>query len=297
MSYSSWCQQEQRRLLNRECSKYRLVQLEVVMFYTKEGQLHWYFLQMWYQDSVCYWSSVFHQSIFFQIVTGKVKDESGKNKKEDRRKKATGGKSGGGTQGRETKTKAVKNKHKGRKGASRDSDSEDDTPPPQPSGSGKFPHVEFLSLEDLQTEITNFSELADCPEELVESLASELNPVLTRQFQDVAQSAFLATVSAGSDARKKTHQQLVEKVSALLTSIRLAEKSIKVCSNWVLYDDWGQIVPTRLQIFITPFVNEFMQFLCSSSAFRSSMKRNRYSWENTCWRPSVLKSLTSCLST
>lgn len=207
------------------------------MFYTKEGHLHLYFLQMWYQDSVCYWSSVFHQSIFFQIVTGKVKDESGKNKKEDRRKKATGGKSGGGTQGRETKTKAVKNKHKGRKGASRDSDSEDDTPPPQPSGSGKFPHVEFLSLEDLQTEITNFSELADCPEELVESLASELNPVLTRQFQDVAQSAFLATVSAGSDARKKTHQQLVEKVSALLTSIRLAEKSIKVCSNWVLYDE------------------------------------------------------------
>ncbi|XP_063605952.1 E3 UFM1-protein ligase 1-like [Penaeus indicus] len=211
------------------------------------------------------------QGVFkVQVTTGKVKDESSKNKKDDRRKKAAGGKSGGGTQGRETKTKAVKNKHKGRKGASRDSDSEDDTPPPQPSGSGKFPHVEFLSLEDLQTEISNFSELVDCPEELVEALATELNPGLTRQFQDVAQTAFLATVSAGSDARKKTHQQLVEKVSALLTTIRLAEKSLKV------FDEEKQIQLKKhlLKTQCSEIINELLIYLADESHLDISKEKD-----------------------
>ncbi|XP_064079725.1 E3 UFM1-protein ligase 1-like [Macrobrachium nipponense] len=161
---------------------------------------------------------------------GKQNDDSNsKNKKEERRKKAVGGKFGGGTQGRETKTKSVKNKNKGRRGAAQDSDSEDDLQNRQASGegSGKFPKIEFLSLEKLQEEIANKKELADSPEELIEEMAKDLQESLTKEFQEVVQAAFLATVAVGGDTRKKTHQQLQEKVSALITTIRLSEKGIK----------------------------------------------------------------------
>lgn len=157
-------------------------------------------------------------------------EDHGKSKKEDRRKKAAGGKSGGGTQGRETKTKATKTKHRGKKGGgpAQDSDSEDDTSSHQTAGPGKFGHVDFLSVDEMQKEVADFPELAECPEELVEGLTDHLHRPLTREFQDVAKSTFEATVAAGGDARRKTHQQLQEKVSALLTTIRLSEKSVKV---------------------------------------------------------------------
>ncbi|MPC75454.1 E3 UFM1-protein ligase 1 [Portunus trituberculatus] len=164
------------------------------------------------------------------VATGKVKqhdEDFGKNKKEDRRKKAASGKSGGGTQGRETKTKATKNKGRGKKGGggAHESDSDDDRQ--KSTGGGESPAVEFLSVDDMQTEITNFSELVDCPEELVEELTNHLHNPLTRQFQEIAKSVFMATVAVGGDARRKTHQQLQDKVSALLTTIKLSEKSIK----------------------------------------------------------------------
>lgn len=172
--------------------------------------------------------------IFLKVAVGKIKqhdEDSGKNKKEDRRKKAASGKSGGGTQGRETKTKATKNKGRGKKGGGgvHESDSEDDYQ--KGNAAGESSVVEFLSVEDMQTEITNFSELLDCPEELVEELTSHLHNPMTKQFQEVAKSVFMATVAVGGDARRKTHQQLQDKVSALLTTIKLSEKSIKVCER------------------------------------------------------------------
>lgn len=159
----------------------------------------------------------------------KQEEDTGKSKKEDRRKKAASGKSGGGTQGRETKTKATKNKARGRKGGTRESDSDEDCQKGSASGESV---IEFLSVEDMQTEITNFSELMDCPEELVEELTKHLHSPMTKHFQEVAKSVFMATVAVGGDVRRKTHQQLQDKVSALLTTIKLSEKSIKVCGNW-----------------------------------------------------------------
>lgn len=167
------------------------------------------------------------------MAVGKIKqdDDSGKSKKDDRRKKAASGKSGGGTQGRETKTKATKNKGKGRKGGgNHESDSDEEYQ--KGSASGESSVVEFLSVEDMQTEVTNFSDLMDCPEELVEELTKHLHQPLTKLFQEIAKSLFMATVAVGGDARRKTHQQLQDKVSALLTTIKLSEKSIKVCSEY-----------------------------------------------------------------
>ena len=171
---------------------------------------------------------------FLQVAVGKIKqhdEDFGKNKKEDRRKKASSGKSGGGTQGRETKTKATKNKGRNKRGGAGGHDSDSDDDRHKGNAGGESSLVEFLSAEDMQTEIGNFSELVDCPEELVEELTSHMHNPLTKQFQEVAKSVFMATVAVGGDARRKTHQQLQDKVSALLTTIKLSEKSIKVCGR------------------------------------------------------------------
>nr|XP_045606783.1 E3 UFM1-protein ligase 1-like [Procambarus clarkii] len=201
-----------------------------------------------------------------QVSTGRLKqqdEDTGKSKKDDRRKKAATGKAGGGTQGRETKTKATKNKYKTRKGPAQDSDSDDDNSAQQHIGGhgGNASHVEFLSLEDMQTEITNFSELTDCPEELVEELTNDLHRPLTRQFQEVAKSIFLATVAVGGDARRKTHQQLQEKVSALLTTIKLAEKSIKVFDE----EKQMQLRKHLLKTQCSELMNELVLYLADDS--------------------------------
>lgn len=89
--------------------------------------------------------------------------------------------------------------------------------------------MEFLSAEEMKTEVTNFPDLEDCPEDVVEELAQDLLRPLTQQFQEVARGVFLATLNAESgEGRRRTHQQLQDKVSALLTTIKLSEKSLKV---------------------------------------------------------------------
>ncbi|XP_071532971.1 E3 UFM1-protein ligase 1 [Panulirus ornatus] len=201
-----------------------------------------------------------------QVESGKVKHvdaDFGKNKKEERRKKAASGKAGGGTQGRETKTKAVKNKYRGRKGPYQDSDSEDDSNVQHTLGGGgsNVSFIEFLTVEDMQTELTNFSELIDCPEELVEDLTKHMHHPLTKQFQDVAKSVFLATVAVGGDARRKTHQQLQEKVSALLTTIKLSEKSIKMFEE----EKQLQLRKHLLKTQCSELVNELVLYLADDS--------------------------------
>lgn len=201
-----------------------------------------------------------------QLYSSKSKqndDSNSKNKKEERRKKAVGGKFGGGTQGRETKTKSVKNKNKGRRGAAQDSDSEDDVQTRQASGDGpgKFPKIEFLSLEKLQEEIGDKKELTDSPEELIEEIAKDLQESLTKEFQEVVQAAFLATVAVGGDARKKTHQQLQEKVSALITAIRLSEKGIKAFDGEIQL----QLKKHLLRTQCSELVSELVLYLADDS--------------------------------
>ncbi|KAG0725427.1 E3 UFM1-protein ligase 1 [Chionoecetes opilio] len=198
-----------------------------------------------------------------QVAVGKIKqhdEDFSKNKKDDRRKKAASGKAGGGTQGRETKTKATKNKGRGRRGGGGGHDSDDDDDHHR-GNAGDSSAVEFLSVEDMQTEIVNFSELADCPEELVEELTSHLHNPMTKQFQEVAKSVFMATVAVGGDARRKTHQQLQDKVSALLITIKLSEKSIKVFDD----EKQTQLKKHLLKTQCTELVNELVLYLADDS--------------------------------
>ncbi|CAL4111274.1 unnamed protein product, partial [Meganyctiphanes norvegica] len=197
-----------------------------------------------------------------QLSSGKAHvEEGGKGKKDDRRKKAAGGKAGGGTQGRETKTKATKNKYKGRKGA-HDSDSEgDDVAAPSSTAPGQLPHIDFMSEEEMQQEVSKVEELYDCPEELIEELTTHMHRGLNRQFQEVARSVFQSSLSGGGQSRRKTHQQLQEKVTALLTTAKLCEKPIKV------FNEDQQILLKKhlLKTHCTELVNELVLYLADDS--------------------------------
>ncbi|KAH6929395.1 hypothetical protein HPB50_026911 [Hyalomma asiaticum] len=152
------------------------------------------------------------------------------DKKDERRKKAAGGKSGGGTQGRETKTKAVKPKKQQRRGrGGGDSDSDDDAGdgPSRSHRSQQQQELEFMTVDEMRVQLEQLPLLRDCPPELSQSIAEKIHRPLTRKYQEVARSVFLATSSASGAARRKTFAELQEKVSSLLLSIQQFDRGIK----------------------------------------------------------------------
>uniref|UniRef100_A0A224Z6F4 E3 UFM1-protein ligase 1 homolog n=1 Tax=Rhipicephalus zambeziensis TaxID=60191 RepID=A0A224Z6F4_9ACAR len=156
--------------------------------------------------------------------------EDKQDKKDERRKKATGGKSGGGTQGRETKTKAVKSKKQQRRGrGGGDSESEDDAGdgPSHSHRSKQQQELEFMTVDEMRVQLEQLPLLRDCPPELSQSIAEKIHRPLTRKYQEVARSVFLATSSASGAARRKTFAELQEKVSSLLLSIQQFDRGIK----------------------------------------------------------------------
>uniref|UniRef100_A0A131YWZ4 E3 UFM1-protein ligase 1 homolog n=1 Tax=Rhipicephalus appendiculatus TaxID=34631 RepID=A0A131YWZ4_RHIAP len=156
--------------------------------------------------------------------------EDKQDKKDERRKKATGGKSGGGTQGRETKTKAVKSKKQQRRGrGGGDSDSEDDAGdgPSHSHRSKQQQELEFMTVDEMRVQLEQLPLLRDCPPELSQSIAEKIHRPLTRKYQEVARSVFLATSSASGAARRKTFAELQEKVSSLLLSIQQFDRGLK----------------------------------------------------------------------
>ncbi|XP_075751981.1 E3 UFM1-protein ligase 1-like isoform X2 [Rhipicephalus microplus] len=157
--------------------------------------------------------------------------EDRQDKKDERRKKATGGKSGGGTQGRETKTKAVKPKKQQRRGrGGGDSDSEDDAGDGSSHShrSKQQQELEFMTMDEMRVQLEQLPLLRDCPPELSQSIAEKIHRPLTRKYQEVARSIFLATSSASGAARRKTFAELQEKVSSLLLSIQQFDRGLKV---------------------------------------------------------------------
>lgn len=158
--------------------------------------------------------------------TGKlIVDEGGKEDRKDQRKKKAAGasKSGGGTQGREVKTKSTKKKAKGR-GYLEDSDDEG----VKSSTKGKQPEVQFMSVEEIEDHLKTQKELRDCPEDFISEIALQLHRPLTRQYQEAAKSIFLTQSGTSTGTgRKKTHDELQEKISGLWTNCCLFEKGIK----------------------------------------------------------------------
>jgi len=80
-------------------------------------------------------------------------------------------KSGGGTQGREIKTKAVKKKG-GNRGRNDDIDSDEEIGAAKPKPRAQ--EIEFLTLEEIEDVIRKNKSLEDCPDELVNEIATQL---------------------------------------------------------------------------------------------------------------------------
>ncbi|XP_059487447.1 E3 UFM1-protein ligase 1 homolog [Neocloeon triangulifer] len=153
-----------------------------------------------------------------------IDDEGGRtSKQEERRKKATGGKGGGGTQGRETKTKSIKKKTYGKSHADSDEDG-DETPPPIAKKTGL---IELVSVKDIKKELSSQASLSDCPEELIAELSARLLPSVQQQANTVARKLSESVKATQVQSSRRTHGELQERLSNLLSSIRMFEKGIK----------------------------------------------------------------------
>ncbi|XP_071819369.1 E3 UFM1-protein ligase 1-like isoform X2 [Apostichopus japonicus] len=145
------------------------------------------------------------------------------DKKDERRKKAAGGggssgKSGVASTSREVKTKKVK------KGRNKDPveplEEESST-----SSRGQSQELEFYSVEKIEGILK--TKLRDCPEELHTELAEDLLRPLTRRYQETAKEAYMALAGGSSAAeRRKTHENVQEKVNSLWTNVKLFEKGV-----------------------------------------------------------------------
>ncbi|XP_049529197.1 E3 UFM1-protein ligase 1-like [Dermacentor silvarum] len=194
--------------------------------------------------------------------------EDKQDKKDERRKKATGGKSGGGTQGRETKTKAVKQKKQQRRGrGGGDSDSEDDAgdgPGRSHRTQQQQQELEFMTVDEMRAQLEQLPLLRDCPPELSQSIAEKIHRPLTRKYQEVARSVFLASSSASGAARRKTFAELQEKVSSLLLSIQQFDRGIKALP--AAEELQSQLAKHLLRTLCSDLVNLVVSYLAAEHA-------------------------------
>ncbi|KAF5301590.1 hypothetical protein FQR65_LT08895 [Abscondita terminalis] len=115
------------------------------------------------------------------------------DKREERRKKAAGGKSGGGTQDKKVS-------------------------------------LQILSLEDVGKLIEKMLEEEGLGE-VVESIAKYLLPMLNSSGLEIAAKLYATTVADRTAARRHTHNDVQNKVNALLGDVRLFEKGLKCFSS------------------------------------------------------------------
>lgn len=172
------------------------------------------------------------------------------DKREERRKKATGGKSGGGTQGRETKTKSTKKSSRSAKHL--DDDDDDDN-----TGSlEKRQALEIIKIEDIVTLIQK--ELEDEGlEELTVPLSQYLLPRFNEKALEIAAGIYAATVADRTANRRQTHNELQNKLNALIGDVRLFEKGIKLLPG----DLEASLIKYLLKSLCTDIVTEILNYV------------------------------------
>jgi hypothetical protein len=107
--------------------------------------------------------------------------------------------------------------------------------------------MEFMSIEELVEEMKKIKKFSECPEDMLEEIASKLYrfgrswliPLnsfylfsprpLNKEFTELAKSIFMQTQGSGSTAeRRKTHSQLSDKLVGLWTNAKMFEKGLKL---------------------------------------------------------------------
>lgn len=170
------------------------------------------------------------------------------DKREERRKKAAGGKSGGGTQGRETKTKSTK---KQSKLISRNSDEDTEIVEKRAS-------LQIVSAEDIK-DIIQITLEEEGLDDLIEPLTEYLLPKLNEQGLEIAANIYATTVADRTANRRQTHNELQNKLNALIGDIRLFEKGIKLLPN----DLQVLLVKYLLKTLGTDIVTEILNYVAA----------------------------------
>ncbi|KAE8749858.1 hypothetical protein FOCC_FOCC003327 [Frankliniella occidentalis] len=185
------------------------------------------------------------------------------DKRDERRKKAAGGKGGGGTQGRETKTKSTKKKVRGGRGGG-DSDDEATV-----SSHRKPTVLEIVTVEDIVAVISLEESFNDLDEDerasLLEEIAKHLHVSANKAAMEHAQVVLDSNMSNNIGARRKTHNDLQEKLNSLITNVRLFEKGLKGFSTDVIppakESPHSQLSKYLLKTFCTDIANEIVGFI------------------------------------
>ena len=181
------------------------------------------------------------------------------DKKEERRKKAAGGSKGGGTQGREGKTKSTKKKGGGNKrGGRRDSfDSDDEEFNAHSKKSNKSEKATnnalmFMTVAEVETALKNISVLQDACDELFEAIAIQIQPSLSKLYNETVSDLYRSSLTASLQKKKKSHVEFQEKTTALVESIRLFEKGLTAFEDDT---DKGAIEKYLMKSLCTELVN------------------------------------------
>ena len=113
--------------------------------------------------------------------------------------------------------KKVKNK----RGSKKNKDDSDD------EQAVKKKTLPFMSTDDLKDSLANNEDLSDATDDLLEEIALYLQDSLECKFQGILMEEAQTITAAEGGSRKKNYKQMQEKVVALMTSIKSAEKSIQ----------------------------------------------------------------------
>ncbi|EEZ97941.1 E3 UFM1-protein ligase 1 homolog [Tribolium castaneum] len=166
------------------------------------------------------------------------------DKREERRKKAAGGKSGGGTQGRETKTKSTK---KAKKHVEEEFETVE-----------RRQQLQVVLSEDIADLIQKELE-EDGLDELSEPLTQYLLPQLNEKGLEIAGEIYAATIADRTANRRQTHNELQNKLNALIGDVRLFEKGLKLLPEELQ----GQLVKYLLKTLCTDITTEILNYVAA----------------------------------
>ncbi|GJQ88203.1 hypothetical protein Trydic_g13195 [Trypoxylus dichotomus] len=195
-----------------------------------------------------------HYQTDLQVSSTKVQktedsvEETKFDKREERRKKATGGKSGGGTQGRETKTKSTKKHYRGGK---TQVEIEDESPE-------KKSLLEIISPEEIIDIIQEKLE-EEGLDILIDPITNYLYPILNEKGLEIAGNVYALTVSDRTAYRRHTHNELQNKINALVGDVRLFEKGIKLLPS----DTQAQLNKYLLKSLCADIVDELLNYIAA----------------------------------
>ncbi|KAF5282980.1 hypothetical protein FQA39_LY04851 [Lamprigera yunnana] len=170
------------------------------------------------------------------------------DKREERRKRAASGKSGGGAQGRETKTKSTKKAIRTVKNLIEDDSYEPD----------KKITLNIITFEDVEKLIEKKLE-SEGLSEISDNIVNYLLPTLNNNGLEIAAKLYACTVADRTAARRHTHNDVQNKVNALLGDVRLFEKGLKCFPA----DIQAQLHKYLLKTICLDILNELLNYIAS----------------------------------